>query len=114
MERSAPKKKRSSLGSRLKRYFFLGTGLIVLGFGSLSILGKNGILDLLELQSLQRSLQNENLTLLQQQQELRAEAQRLNDPQYIEYLARERLGLMRPNEAFLILDSSAGNSPVDN
>lgn len=97
-------KKRSALFLKLKRYFFFGFSMILLGFGSLSVLGKNGVLDLLELQNLHRSLQNENQTLQKQQEELKMEIVRLNDPRYIEFLARERLGLMRPNEAFLILD----------
>ncbi len=103
---SRPSKNRRPLGARLRRYFFLGLAVIVLGFGSLSVMGKNGILDLMELQGLHRSLQNENATLLQEQEKLRAEVQRLNDPRYLEFLARERLGLMKANEAFLILDSS--------
>lgn len=97
-------KKRSALFLKLKRYLFFGFLTILLGFGSLSFVGKNGVLDLLELQRLQRSLQNENQTLLKQQGELKMEIVRLNDPRYIEFLARERLGLMRPHEAFLILD----------
>ncbi len=89
----------------LKKGFWLLVGVVILGFASLSVLGKNGIFDLIRLQTLQKSLQSETESLLQQQEELKAEVARLNDPRYIEYLARERLGLMRPNEVFLILDN---------
>ena len=40
----------------------------------------------------------------------RAEVQRLQDPRYLEYLARERFGYMRPNEVFILLDTPQGNS----
>lgn len=81
---------------------------------------QNGILDLLRLKTLYRNLQNENAGLMNQQAELRAELERLQDPRYLEYLARERFGYMRPNEVFILLDSPAPppapspQSPVDN
>ena len=94
--------------------FFGGVFLILLGFGSLTLFSHNGILDLLRLKSLYHSLQNENAVLLSQQEELQAEVQRLQEPRYLEYLARERLGYMRPNEVFILLDSPKTQSPVDN
>lgn len=107
-------KNRTPLSVRLKRYFFFGVALIVLGFGSLSVLGKNGILEMMELQNLHRSLEVENGSLLDQQEKLQAEITRLNDPQYLEFIARERFGFMKPNEVFLVLETSQTNSPVDN
>jgi cell division protein FtsB len=115
MRDSTPAKKRpGSLAPSLRRLFFLGTLLIILGFGLLSTFGNNGILDLLKLQSLERVLQNENAKLLKEQEDLKAEVFRLQEPKYVEYLARERLGLMRPNEVFVILDAPQPHSPVDN
>ena len=109
-----PSKNRRPIGPKLRRYFFLGLAVIFLGFGSLSVLGKNGVLEMIELQNLHHSLENENAALLEQQEDLRAEINRLNDPQYLEFLARERLGLMKSNEVFLVFDGSKPNSPVDN
>lgn len=102
----------------LTRFFLGGTLFILFGFGFLTLFSTNGILDLLRLKTLYRSLQGENTDLLGQQEELRAEVERLKDPRYLEYLARERFGYMRPNEVFVVLDSSAEKpsptqSPVD-
>lgn len=96
---------RRQLTPVLKRFFAGGVLLIVAGFGFLTLFSNNGILDLFRLKSLYRSLQNENAGLMRQQEELRAEVQRLQDPRYLEYLARERFGYMKPNEVFILLDS---------
>lgn len=106
---TAPKAKAPARGRRqltpvLKRFFVGGVLLIVAGFGLLTLFSSNGILDLFRLKSVYRSLQNENAGLLQQQDDLRAEVERLQDPRYLEYLARERFGYMRPNEVFILLD----------
>jgi len=113
--KSAAQKKKSGrprgqLTPFLKQVFFGGVLFIIAGFGVLTLFSRNGILDLLRLKSLSRSLQSENDGLIKQQEELRAEVQRLQDPRYLEYLARERFGYMRPNEVFILLDTPQGNS----
>ncbi|MCE9624011.1 MAG: septum formation initiator family protein [Deltaproteobacteria bacterium] len=114
MKNSAPKKKsarpRGQLTPFLKRVFVGGVFFIIAGFGLLTLFSRNGILDLVRLKTLSRSLQNENTGLMKQQEELRAEVQRLQDPRYLEYLARERFGYMRPNEVFILLDTPQGDS----
>ncbi|MFO1462246.1 MAG: septum formation initiator family protein [bacterium] len=115
-----PLRPRRHLTPLLKRFFLGGVLVILAGFGMLTFFSQNGILDLLRLKTLYRNLQNENAGLMNQQAELRAELERLQDPRYLEYLARERFGYMRPNEVFILLDSPAPppapspQSPVDN
>jgi len=115
-----PIRPRRHLTPLLKRFFLGGIVVILAGFGALTFLSQNGIFDLLRLKSLYRNLQNENTALLHQQEDLRAEIERLQDPRYLEYLARERFGFMRPNEVFILLDDSkpqspqSPQSPVDN
>lgn len=96
-----------------RRLFYLAILLMAASFGLLSTFGENGLIDLVHLQSLFNNLQNENQALLQDQEELKAEVARLQDPRYMEFLARERLGLMRPNEVFVILEGPSADSPVD-
>lgn len=43
-------------------------------------------------------LTQEKRTLLEEQEKLKAEIERLNEPSYIEQLAREQLGLVRHGE----------------
>lgn len=120
--RSKSENKKTARDRRIKpmltRFFLGGTLFIIFGFGLLTLFSNNGILDLIRLKSMYRSLQGENTDLLGQQEELRAEVERLKDPRYLEYLARERFGYMRPNEVFVVLDSPAEKpsptqSPVD-
>jgi len=120
--RSKSEQKKPVRGRRIKsmltRFFLGGSLFIIFGFGLLTLFSNNGILDLLRLKTLYRTLQGENGDLLNQQEELRAEVERLKDPRYLEYLARERFGYMRPNEVFVVLDSpdekpSPTQSPVD-
>ncbi len=106
MSQSSPKKRsRRSSGRSFNKSGLFVILAIVLGFAAISVLGKNGILDLIKLQGMQHSLEKENTALSEQQEELKTEIERLQTDPYIESLARERFGLMRPNEVFLILDS---------
>ncbi len=109
MSRRRPRR----MGFALKRFFAMGALAIVSVFGVLSFIGDNGILDWIKLKALHQNLQKENSVLLLEQDKLRDEIRRLNDPRYIEFLARERLGLMKVNEIFLILSDSVSHSPVD-
>ncbi|MHB1652461.1 MAG: FtsB family cell division protein [Desulfitobacteriaceae bacterium] len=43
-------------------------------------------------------LDTQKLALLEQQKKLKSEIERLNDPAYVEQLAREQLGLVRHGE----------------
>ena len=97
-------RKRGRIGSSIRRWSLISAAGIVLVFGILGLFGKNGVLDMVKLKYLHQSLQKENLSLLETQEELKSEIARLHDGRYVEYLARERLGLMHPNEVFIILD----------
>jgi cell division protein FtsB len=102
---SNPKKRRHSpLGQKIKRWFVVAALGIVVVFGALGFFGKSGVLDILRLKGLLSELHAENRDLELKQQELREEIARLGDPTYLEYLAREQLGLMRPNEVFILLN----------
>ena len=103
-KKKQPIKRPSQIGATIKRWFLLGALGIISFFGLLSLFGDNGILDMFHLKSLHRSLQQENTQLLERQEDLRAEIARLQDPRHMEFLARDRLGLMRSNEVFIILD----------
>jgi cell division protein FtsB len=105
----AKKRRHSSIGQSMKRWFFLA-GLGIIGFfGALGFFGKNGVLDIIRLKALLSDLHAENHNLELKQEELHEEVARLGDPNYLEYLAREQLGLMRPNEIFILLDPAQGH-----
>jgi cell division protein FtsB len=107
-------RRRGPIGITIKKWFVLSAAGIVALFGLLGLFGKNGILDMLHLKSIHRNLQRENLALLQKQEKLKGEMARLGDLHYVEFLARDQMGLMRPNEVFVILEPSPPHSSIDN
>jgi cell division protein FtsB len=102
----AKKRRQSSISQSLKRWFFLTALGIIAVFGGMGFLGKDGVLDIIHLKGLLSDLHAENRELELKQEELREEVARLGDPSYLEYLAREQLGLMRPNEIFILLEDA--------
>lgn len=103
-ENISKKRRRPSIGRTMKRWFLFSALGIIGVFGFLGFFGKSGVLDILRLKSLLAEIHAENKDLELKQQELREEIARLGDPVYLEFLAREQLGLMRPNEIFILLD----------
>jgi cell division protein FtsB len=104
---SNPKKRRRSPISQTMRRWFLFSALGIIGvFGFLGFFGKSGVLDILRLKGLLSEINSENKILELKQQELHEEIARLRDPVYLEFLAREQLGLMRSNEIFILLEPS--------
>jgi cell division protein FtsB len=101
---SHKKRRHSPIGQTIKRWFLISALAIVGTFGALGFFGKSGVLDILRLKGLLSELHAENSGLELKQLELREEITRLGDPTYLEYLAREQLGLMRPNELFILLE----------
>ena len=93
----------SIIGKRIRRFFTLGALAIVAVFGLLSLFGENGLLDRIRLQAMHHRLEGEILELREEREEFLAEIARLKDPRYVEFLARDRLGLMKANEIFIIL-----------
>lgn len=97
-------RKRSQLGRSIRRFFLFGALGIISLFGILGFFGDNGVLDMIRLKTMHHQLQAENERLLEKQEALLLERARLQDSHYVEYLAREQLGLLKPNEVFIILD----------
>ncbi|HWQ88644.1 MAG TPA: septum formation initiator family protein [Desulfitobacteriaceae bacterium] len=83
---------------RLRPGFCLIIGLILLLMGSVVI----NLSSLHQRTAKQLSVLNqERASLLQQQKLYEEEIERLNDPNYIEQLAREQLGLVRHGEIII-------------
>lgn len=100
---SSPAKKVGKLN--LKRFaiamvtvFFLGYFIYVMIWQQVMISRKNKEINALE----------EQIAAAEQQSEkLEQEIENLNDPEYLERLAREKLGLVRPNER-VFMDANQG------
>jgi cell division protein FtsB len=112
-QKNRPKRKPGLISSAMRRWFFFGAIGIILVFGFLGLFGKNGVLDMIKLKSMYEALQEESGSLLEEQEELKSEIARLQDNRHLEFLARDRLGLMRPQEFFIILDQPAKDSLID-
>jgi cell division protein FtsB len=79
----------------------LGTALVlaIVGVGASSLLGDDGVAHLMRLRAERRALGETAVALMQRNQALRREIERLReDDLYLESLARRQLGLVRPNE----------------
>lgn len=78
------------------------------------------IKNVFDLRAEQKSLQEENQNLLQQQEALEAELENVNDLEYIEEQARIQLRMIKPGEILFVLDKeqdkddSNGNDEKDN
>lgn len=57
-------------------------------------------------------LQAEHQALLQQSQELNRQRQQFNDPAYLEQLAREELGLIKPGEKIIVFTEPGNPLPL--
>lgn len=66
---------------------------------------KDGFLHYYELNQILEKVQVENDALREEQKQLALEIKRLQNDSYIERVARESLGMLKPNEIFIILDS---------
>jgi len=87
----------------------LGFGLIIaiVAVAGSAVVGSDGVTRLLLLQRERQELGEEAVQRLQENWALRAEIARLrSDPKYLEAVARNRLGLVRPDEmVYRFLDS---------
>jgi cell division protein FtsB len=84
---------------RLRRLLLIVGGLAVLYLVVPLLLGETGIISYFKLRRTERALTAEIETLAQQNQALTEEVRRLkSDPETIERVAREQLGLVRPGE----------------
>jgi cell division protein FtsB len=74
-------------------------GLAILGVAASVAVGEHGVAHLLRLRAERRALSDATFALLERNQGLRQEIDRLRaDDLYLEGLARRQLGLVRPNE----------------
>jgi cell division protein FtsB len=86
------------LPPKYKAVVFVGAGLLVLVAIS-AVEGGRGWFDLRRLEEKQRELETLAFRLAQENQQLREHLRRLNeDDAYVEKLARERLGWIKPGE----------------
>ncbi len=76
---------------------FLAAVLIIMGVQLV-----NNYLEIRRLESEIAEKQEEIKEADRRQQELQQELERLDDPEYLEKLARQRLGLVRPGEELII------------
>ncbi len=89
------------------------TGLLIalvaiIALGAFVTLARHGLVDLVRLSAERDALQEEKATINRRNQELLAEIERLKtDPQAVEAVAREELGLAKPGELIYRFDSRA-------
>jgi cell division protein FtsB len=103
---------RSEPGAR-RRAWVLGTAIALIGLGGGAVFGDRGILNLLQkrrevegLRAQIETLRGDNARLAVEVAELRS------SPRAIERIAREELGLARPDETlFLIREDEIGSRP---
>ena len=95
------------------RAWVLGTVIALIALGVGSVFGDRGVLSMLGEREKVDALQGELEELRQENARLSAEITALRtSPRAIERLAREELGLARPDETvFLIRDSAEGDAP---
>jgi cell division protein FtsB len=80
----------------------VGAALVLLLFVGLGVYGWQGVVRLRELRSQLTALERENTALRQQADRLVQTIDRLrNDPVYLEHIAREERGMVRPGETVL-------------
>ena len=89
----------------------VGAGLIVLTLG-LGVYGANQILRVRQMRGEIEAMEREILTLRARTDQLSHTVDRLrNDPAYIEQLAREELGYVRPGDTVLKFPSAGRGEP---
>ena len=95
------------------RAWVLGTVIALIALGVGSVFGDRGVLSMLGERDKVEALQRELEELRKENARLSAEITDLRtSPRAIERLAREELGLARPDETvFLIRDSAEGDAP---
>jgi cell division protein FtsB len=80
----------------------VGGALIVLLLVGLGIYGWQGVIRLREMRAQLQTLERDNVALRQQAERLARTIDRLrNDPAYLERIAREERGMVRPGETIL-------------
>ena len=108
----------SAAASERRRWWIKTTGLALAAFFLFKLVlsfafGEMGIMTFLDLHRMRRTLQQEITELRRDNDRLTDQVRALrSDPVYIEALAREQLGLVRPGEqVFRIMPSDNGAAP---
>jgi cell division protein FtsB len=80
----------------------VGAALVLLLFVGLAVYGWHGVVRLRQMHEQLQSLERENVTLRREAERLVQVIDRLrNDPAYLERIAREERGMVRPGETVL-------------
>lgn len=91
----------------------LGSGAVVLLTLGLAVYGSNQVLRVTHMRREMETMERDIVTLRARAEELsRAVEQLRNDPAYIEKLAREELGYVRPDETVLKFPSAGRAAPT--
>ena len=91
----------------------LGSGAVVLLTLGLAVYGSNQVLRVTHMRREMETMERDIVTLRARAEELsRAVEQLRNDPAYIEKLAREELGYVRPDETVLKFPSTRRAAPT--
>ena len=80
----------------------VGGALLLLLFAGLTVYGWQGVVRLRQMHDQLQALEQENVTLRREAERLAQVIDRLrNDPAYLERIAREERGMVRPGETVL-------------
>ena len=91
----------------------LGSGAVVVLTLGLAVYGSNQVLRVTHMRQEMETIERDIVTLRARAEELsRAVEQLRNDPAYIEKLAREELGYVRPDETVLKFPSAGRAAPT--
>ncbi|HUT53196.1 MAG TPA: septum formation initiator family protein [bacterium] len=87
----------------------VAVGVLVLIILAFTVFGDRGLLNLVRYQQERQELLSRAQKLREENRELRAEIERLqNDPAHIERLAREELGMVKPGELVIQFSEDPG------
>lgn len=85
--------------------FYISGVFIFILFFIFTLAGEDGLIRLYQLHKLSFKLKEENTALMREQLEYINEQQSLHNIDNIEYLARQQLGLVFPNETVYLVNS---------
>ncbi len=91
----------------MRRYLLIA-GVALLGILGFSLFGKNGLVHLYRVDRERQEFERRLAELEHENQRLREQIQKLtNDPEYLEKVAREELGMVEPDELVFHLPENA-------
>jgi cell division protein FtsB len=101
--RGVRQKERLSIMSSGQKWLIAGVAMVLLNMVLLIAFGDNGLVEMQRLREDERALTIENETLARENLRLFRTIDRLNrDAAYIESVARNELGMVRPDDAVLL------------